>query len=388
MIPTEWHQRQRERRDQAEAQLLGTMLMFPQYADQIVASADPTRFERPAHQAAAEAIFECHRRHGTVDFEHVTDLLIASGRYDELGNSGLVDLAAAGQPTIEPVHQLDVLDRRRTLYQAAADCMRDVSDPSSDPDNIAAELLAKLHKRHTATDRTPISTDTLIHMAPPTWLVDPLLPQGLSMLFGSPKSGKSYLAVSLAWAVASGSPWFGFRTVQTPVLYLVGEGLGDIRLRAEALHVADGTHPGGQLSWWSTSLRLSSERDQARLRLEVARAGAGLLIVDTWQRFAGLRDENDAGQTTAALSVLEDLAQDGVSVVLVHHRSKAQDVGARGSSALTASVEAALLVERDDDAKLARMSSFMARRGDGFVPLTFGWRRAGPDFVLERKGLL
>ena len=388
MIPTEWLTRQRERRDQAEAQLLGTMLMFPSFVDQIVSSADPSRFERPAHHAAAEAIWECHRRHGTVDLEHVTDLLIAAGRYDELGNTGLVDLAACGQPTTEPVDILDRLDRRRSLYQASVDCMRQVSDPSSDPDDVAADLLAKLHGRHTADDRAPITTETLIGMDPPSWLVDPLIPQGLSMMFGSPKSGKSYLAVSLAWAVAAGQPWFGFQTVQAPVLYLVGEGLGDIRLRAEALHVRDGYHPGSQLAWWATSLRLAAGRDQARLRLEVARTGARLLVVDTWQRFAGLRDENDAAQTTTALSVLEDLAQDGVSVLLVHHRSKGAEVGARGSSALTASVESALLVERHDDRKLAQMSSFMARRGDGFRPLTFGWRKSGPDFVLERRSEL
>ncbi len=389
MIPAEWLQRQRERRDEVEACLLGSMLMFPRTAEQIVATLAPSRFERSAHRAVADAIWDCWRRHGTVDVGHVTDALVSAGTADEVGPTGLTDLAAAAEPRPDgPLRTLDVLDRRRLLYQAAVQTMRDVVDPTSDPDDVQAGLLARLHQRQAWQDRPPIPTGQLLTMDPPTWLVDGVIPQGVSLLFGSPKSGKSYLAVSLAWAVASGAAWYGIPTMCVPVLYLVGEGLGDIRLRSEALRQVDGEHPDDMLHWWPTSLRLSDERDQARLRLEVARVGAGLLVVDTWQRFAGVKDENDAGQTTSALSVLEDLAQDGISTVVVHHRSKAAEVSARGSSVLPAAVEAAMLVERDDDAKLTRLSPHMTRRGQGFRPFTFGWQSSGPDYVLQRKATL
>lgn len=378
------YDRQREQRDRAEAQLLGSAMMIPKLLPQIVAAASPDRFERPAHRIVAEAVWACWEHDGTADVDRVTDRIISSGRWDEVGNEGLVDLAKLAEPTLEPLRMLGLLDGRRKVWRLCADAMRDVADPTSDPDDVAARLLGALHTSDSGDQAGPIDTETLVAMPAPAWLVEGIVPQGLSMMFGSPKSGKSYLAVSLAWAVAAGAPWFGLPTTQAKTLYLVGEGLGDIRLRAEALTLSEPSRPGQNLQWWPTSLRLSDPADQARLRLAVAKTEARLVVVDTWQRFAGLRDENDAGQTTSALAVLEDLAQEGVSVVVVHHRSKGHEPSARGSSALMASVEAAMLVERDDEQKLARLSSHAARRGQGFAPLTFGWVRSGPDFVLQR----
>lgn len=48
--------------------------------------------------------------------------------------------------------------------------------------------------------------------APETWLIEPLLPTGGSLLlYGDPKVGKSYAALQLASALGSGTDWLGFR---------------------------------------------------------------------------------------------------------------------------------------------------------------------------------
>lgn len=51
--------------------------------------------------------------------------------------------------------------------------------------------------------------------APETWLIEPLIPAGGSvLLYGDPKVGKSYAALQLSLALESGREWFGF-PVQT-----------------------------------------------------------------------------------------------------------------------------------------------------------------------------
>ena len=55
------------------------------------------------------------------------------------------------------------------------------------------------------------------------WVVDGILGQGLTVLAGKPKSGKSWLALLIAWAVAAGAAVDGRPTRQGDVLYLALE---------------------------------------------------------------------------------------------------------------------------------------------------------------------
>ncbi len=57
-------------------------------------------------------------------------------------------------------------------------------------------------------------------LADPHWIVDGLLPTGLTILAGSPKVGKSWLALDLATHVASGDAFWGMATRRCGVLYL------------------------------------------------------------------------------------------------------------------------------------------------------------------------
>ena len=55
---------------------------------------------------------------------------------------------------------------------------------------------------------------------PPNFVVDTLLSQGLHILAGSPKVGKSWLALWLAVTVAKGEPVWNMATRQGTTLYL------------------------------------------------------------------------------------------------------------------------------------------------------------------------
>lgn len=378
-----WHERQTEKRELAELRTLGTALSRPDLADQIVARVPAELFRRSAHRAVADAIWSLRREDRPAGIEEVLDRLHGQGTVDEVkGIAGLYELMQHAEPDLDAVDDLLLLERRRQVWQTCSDGAAEVTNPDVHPDIVAAKVFGRLRDSEAVNARAPITTDELLEMARPEWLIEGIFPQGLSVMFGAPKAGKSYLALSMAWSLATGSKWFSRDTPAEPqqVLYLAGEGVGDLRLRAESMLEHTDRHPGGRLSWWPVSLQLAKESDAARLRLEVEKLDAKVVIVDTWARYAGVRDENDAAQTQAAVNALEALSRDGRSVVVVHHAAKSG--GIRGSSALSGAIEAAVRVEINDEDGLVRMSSEMARRGSGFEDIMLAYRRVGPDSVL------
>ena len=61
---------------------------------------------------------------------------------------------------------------------------------------------------------------TAIPLPPPDFVVDRLLPMGLSLLGGAPKAGKSWLVLLLAMRITQGLPIWDRDTMQCDVLYL------------------------------------------------------------------------------------------------------------------------------------------------------------------------
>ena len=69
---------------------------------------------------------------------------------------------------------------------------------------------------------------------PVDWVIEDLLPPGVSMLSGRPKQGKSWLVHAWAMLIAAGKPVFGMKTNRCKTLYLALED-SDRRLQARTL---------------------------------------------------------------------------------------------------------------------------------------------------------
>lgn len=192
---------------------------------------------------------------------------------------------------------------------------------------------------------------------PIEWLLKGILPrQGVGIIYGAPKSGKSFVAFDLSARLACALPWFNVRTPKEPIgtLLLLGEGAGTVRTRLNAFRQATGA-PVPPLAW-VTVANLSSAAGIAAARGIIADAAAGmaqrgirlgLIVVDTLASALGLEDENSAPEVTAALKALEALAAEfDVAVLGIHHAGKnGQD---RGSSAFRAACDVMLSIERSD----------------------------------------
>jgi hypothetical protein len=382
-----WIERQAVKRNDAELRTLGTALQRPELLDLIVSRVEPAMFRREAHRRIAEAVWSLHGEGKRVDVDTLVDRLIGAGHFETVGEgAGIADVIQAWDFDTRAVDELLELERRRQVWQACHDGTVAVANPDAEPDDVAADVAAALHAREAFDEQGPITTDELLAMEAPDWLVEGILPAGLSMIFGAPKTGKSFIALQTAWSFATGTRWFRRACRQEPgqVLYLAGEGVADLRLRVEALVTDTDAHPGGNIRWWTEPLSLSKERDAAKLRLSVEQTGAELVIVDTWRRFSGLVDENDAGKASQAIGALEDLCRKGTSVLVVHHTNS--EGGIRGSTAVAGAVEAAARTILDPDRGRVTLTSYLARRGVGFSDIVLGWKRSGPDSVLREVG--
>jgi hypothetical protein len=194
-----------------------------------------------------------------------------------------------------------------------------------------------------------LNRNDLRALPPLKWRVRGVLPaEGLAGLYGPTASGKSFLALDMAAAIAEGSRWFGCRVEAAPVVYAALEGEAGFKLRAQAWEADKGRNLPDGLLMMMQPLKLTEPKDVADLAAVVP-AGA-VVFIDTLNRAAPTADENsskDMGEILSAAKQLQSLI--GGLVVLVHHTGKDATKGLRGHSSLFAALDAAVEVSRNGD---------------------------------------
>lgn len=187
----------------------------------------------------------------------------------------------------------------------------------------------------------------------PRWAVPNLLPEGLILLAGKPKLGKSWLALALAIAIASGGRALGQYQVTTgDVLYLALEdNPRRIQKRARKL-LGEGPIPD-RLEFATRWKRLDSDGVPDLDLWLNAHSDARLIVIDTFarvrprpQRIGNLYDED-----YNALEGVKALADRyGVTIFVVHHLRKmsADDPldAISGTTGLTGAIDGALILNR------------------------------------------
>ena len=182
---------------------------------------------------------------------------------------------------------------------------------------------------------------------PTNYLIEGLFEEHtISLLFGAPASGKSFIAMSIACSVASGFPFFGNSVKKGSVIYIAGEGRRGLRKRAYAWS------QWNNMNWGSLSV-LISERSVGILDTEdfyilkeeidanIPKHGnPALIIVDTLNRNFGGGDENSNADMGHFIKALEFLQKNyDCNILIVHHSGHGEKARIRGASALTAAVD-------------------------------------------------
>ena len=178
-----------------------------------------------------------------------------------------------------------------------------------------------------------------------------ILPHGTHLLCGSPKVGKSWMALWLAVRIASGEPVWGIPTEPCGVLYL---GLEDTeqRIRDRLYHLTECAPERLHIA-----VRCERLFDGLQEELEhylMMNPDTGIVIIDTLQKVRADRYDNslyraDYNDITAIKQLGDDL---GITFILVHHlRKMADDTDPfnmiSGSNGLSGAVDGMYLLQKD-----------------------------------------
>lgn len=160
------------------------------------------------------------------------------------------------------------------------------------------------------------------------WLIEGLWAgRAVGIVGGEPKCGKSFLALDLAVAVATGTPALGrFAVSRTgPVLlYAAEDAQATVRERLTTIARARGTNLDALDLHVITApaLRLDHDADRKRLARTVLALGARLLVLDPLVRLHRI-DENAVAEIAPILAYLRAIERKfETAVLLVHHARK------------------------------------------------------------------
>lgn len=159
-------------------------------------------------------------------------------------------------------------------------------------------------------------------LQPPPFIIDGMLPAGMTVFAAPPKTGKSWFCLDMACAIATGQPFLGRRCTPGTVLYLDLESK-DYRVQ-DRLKKAGLTGPE-KLHLVFESERLGNGLLEQLTSWKELHTDTTAVIVDTLGRVKGGQTKNSDAYTadTVALAPLQTWAlKNGVALICVTHLRK------------------------------------------------------------------
>ncbi|GHU83080.1 hypothetical protein FACS189468_7920 [Spirochaetia bacterium] len=185
-----------------------------------------------------------------------------------------------------------------------------------------------------------------VQFPPDTWIVDRLITTGLTVVTGASKIGKSWLCLQLTTALDQGGYFLGTLSVsKCDCLYCA---LEDTPKRIQKRLAKQG------VTVFNGSRLETVRRNILDLRAFLkSNPQYRVIIIDTLQKFLGIKDMNDYSQTVDGLSSLKAVADDlNRAVIVIHHNRKGADLdgdhmeSALGSTGINATADATLTMTR------------------------------------------
>ncbi len=240
-------------------------------------------------------------------------------------------------PVIEVEASSEAASESRLVKLEPIGCFSDVSgDVSVEPTALKPETQPKITLGRSSVQFVKEAGEEI------QWLIHGVLPTGaIVFMSGRPGDMKTWIAMSMARAVAAGEPWLGRQTTQGPVLYLDGEMPKDVM--GNYLHWVT---PVEQLSvshWTDPDFPNGLAQEELRQAAKHYR----LIVVDTLRRQMGDKKENSPDDMTQITKDLRELTRYGATVLVLHHVPKnPENKGPRGATELLAGCDVSILVSK------------------------------------------
>lgn len=193
---------------------------------------------------------------------------------------------------------------------------------------------------------------------PTPFLVDELIPEGLHILAGAPKIGKSWLALWLCLCVSQGQPLWNFATTQGEVLYLSLEDSFQ-RIQTRLFDLTEDAPPTLHFAIMADTLKHGLEQQIEQFLTE--HPTTKLVVIDTLQRVRGTgSDSNLYANDYQDVGLLKQLAdQHHIAILLIHHLRKLHDDDPMnmisGSTGLSGAADSTFVLQKSS--RLANIAS-------------------------------
>ena len=207
------------------------------------------------------------------------------------------------------------------------------------------------------------------------FVIDELLPQGIYILSGSPKIGKSWLVLDMAFAVATGKPFWGRKTTQGEVLYYALEDTDrrmNLRFKkafGEATEEANRLYISLESKGMTEDYALLYEMDNFMSQHPETK----MIIIDTFEcvRPKTGRSTNMYMQDYKDMNNLRQFAsKHDIALVLVHHNRKMTDADPlnmiSGSTAMSGGVDGAWVLTKADRTSTKGKLTISSRDIEGY----------------------
>ena len=193
---------------------------------------------------------------------------------------------------------------------------------------------------------------------PTPFLVDELIPEGLHILAGAPKIGKSWLALWLCLCVSQGQPLWNFATTQGEVLYLSLEDSFQ-RIQTRLFDLTEDAPSTLHFAIMADTLKRGLEQQIEQFLTE--HPDTKLVVIDTLQRVRGTgSDSNLYANDYQDIGLLKKLADKWhLAILLIHHLRKLHDDDPMnmisGSTGLSGAADSTFVLQKSS--RLANIAS-------------------------------
>ena len=189
-----------------------------------------------------------------------------------------------------------------------------------------------------------------MNLPPIHFVVKGLVAQGLNIVSGMSKTGKSWMLLLMCLKVAEGKPFWNYETEKGTVLYLCLEDSYN-RIQQRLLSFTDDAPPNLHFAVMANSL---NDGLGEQIEMFVAEhPDTKLIVIDTLQKIRDASNDNAYATDYKDVGTLKEIAdRHGIAIVCVHHLRKmpADDPHkmVSGTTGLTGAADCSYVLMRND----------------------------------------
>tara|TARA_R110002051_G_scaffold189_2_gene802 strand:+ start:219 stop:2192 length:1974 start_codon:yes stop_codon:yes gene_type:complete len=245
------------------------------------------------------------------------------------------------------------------------------------------------------------ASEAINNASAPKWVIKNVAEEdSLIGVFGSAKTGKSFVTVDMACCVATGKDWHEKKTNQGLVLYIAGEGINGLSRRMLAWEqVHKQSLKDSRLHYSQRGVQMLDDLDAEMMRNEalalqdIYKEAPKLVVIDTLARNFGPGNENSTEDMNRFVSNVDRFIREEFrcAVMIVHHVGHNEGGRGRGSSVLPAALDAEYRVTKNDD-EMDRshwsldLEQTLIKDGRGISPMRFAFQETEFHHLVDEDG--